>query len=132
MFDISLFTPDVQKAFTDTERGNTLVKCDDGGLVFLRTVAPNLHFFVEHIPDNYPSTATFFRTLTQEELMKTMQKHYGGWNIWKNNHDIPMNHFNEILFLDERLGFGVCPKCGTQYGECGEGFCEHDEKEEEK
>ena len=128
----TLFTPEVQAALSKCDRGSTLAKGDDGGLVFLSTIEGNLRFFVEHIPQNYPSTATFFRTLTDAEVVKTMQKHYGGWNLWKNNHDIPMNDNDEILGLVEKFEFGVCTKCGSEYGECGEGFCEHDEKEEEK
>ena len=49
-------------------------------------------------------------------------------SIWAQDPDFRFNDYTGDYRDEDGAGdFGVCPKCGSEYGDCGEGHCEHDD-----
>jgi hypothetical protein len=98
-------TPEEIKAIFDrympySERGETLLSGDAGSIAFFGTIVPD-QLFIEFIyhPENYPSVDLDVFKSTDEELRRHIQSHFTGWNLDKNNLEVPSAEDGTVLEL---------------------------------
>lgn len=70
-----------------SDRGNTLLVSDDGGLVFIAKLGDSqfLGFFFN--PENYPAVDLIIDKGSAKDQRKYIRKHLKGWSIRKWNLD---------------------------------------------
>lgn len=73
--------------FAESERGNTLLTDDDGGMIAWLDIAGDTRWEVSYQPRNYPALNVRTITTSEEELADHINRKCQGWNIRKCNID---------------------------------------------
>lgn len=81
----------VNRKMADGERGALLLLSEGGGLVFRTQVKPGLYLGFDFIPENYPRISGGFLEVSKDEMKEGIQRHYAGWEVVKNNFDVPVD-----------------------------------------
>lgn len=80
----------IDKVMASGERGALLLTNEDGGIVFRTEIDSGVFLGFDYRPENYPRiSGGISQVVRYDELAKAIQRYYAGWQVIKNNFDVP-------------------------------------------